>query len=86
MQEEKGPGKFCPKVGHSKGFPDVSAGKESSCNVQEARDADLIPGSKRFSGGGHGNPLQISCLENPMDRGAWKTAVHEVTESQTGLK
>ena len=80
MQEEKGLGEICPNIGHRKGFPDVSAGKESTCNVQEARDAGLIPGSRRSSGGGHGNPLQYSCLENSMDRGAWKTAVHEVTE------
>ena len=44
----------------------------------------LIPGSGRSPG--HGNPLQYSCLENPMDRGAWQTAVHRVTQSQTRLK
>ena len=42
-----------------------------------------IPGSGRSPGGGHGNPLQYSCLENPMDSGAWRTAVHGVTESDT---
>ena len=40
----------------------------------------------RYPGGGHGNPLQYSCLENPMDRGAWQAAVHRVTKSQTQLK
>ena len=42
-----------------------------------------IPGSGRYSGEGNGNPLQYSCLENPMDRGAWQATVHGVTKSQT---
>ena len=46
----------------------------------------LFPGSGRFPGGGHGNPLQYSCLENPMDRGAWRARVHWVAKSQTWLK
>ena len=50
-----------------------------------AGDTGLIPGSGRFPGGGHGNPLQYSCLENPKDRGAWKTTVHGVANSQTQL-
>ena len=50
-----------------KGFPRGSVGKESACN---AGDASSILGSERLSGGGHGNPPQYSCLENPMDRGA----------------
>ena len=50
------------------GFPGSSAGKESACS---ARDPDLIPGSGRSPGEGNGNPLQYSCLENPMDRGVW---------------
>ena len=45
----------------------------------------LIPGLGRSPGGGHGNPLQYSCLENPMDRGTWWAAVHGVTKSQTQL-
>ena len=45
----------------------------------------LIPGEGRSFGGGHGNALQHSCLENPMDRGAWWDAIHEVAESQTRL-
>ena len=45
--------------------------KESACNAGDAGDADSIPGSGRSSGEGHGNPFQYSCLENPMDRGAW---------------
>ena len=64
------------------GFPGGSDGKESACNVG---DLGTIPGSGRSPGGGHGNRLQYSCLENPMDRGAWQTTAHRVTKSQTGL-
>ena len=49
-------------------FPSGSDSKESACN---AGDTGLIPGSGRVAGGGHGNPVQYSCLENYMDRGAW---------------
>ena len=45
-----------------------------------AGDMDLIPGLERSPGEGNGNPLQCSCLENPMDRGAWRATVHGVTE------
>ena len=62
------------------GFPGGSVGKESICNAGDLRDMDLIPGSRRSPGGGHGNPFQFSCLENSMDRGAWQTTVHGVTE------
>ena len=55
-------------------------GKESACN---AEDTSSIPGSRRSPGGGKGNPLQCSCLENPMDRGAWWATVRGVTESDT---
>ena len=54
--------------------------KKSPCN---AGDPDLIPGLGRSPGGGHGNPLQYSCLENPMDRGAWWATVHRVAQSWT---
>ena len=50
-----------------------------------AGDAGLIPGLGRSPGEGNGNPLQYSCLENPMDGGAWKTTVHGVTKSRTQL-
>ena len=50
------------------------------------RDMSSIPGLGRSLGGGHGNPLQYSCLENPMDRGAWWATVHRVAKSQTQLK
>ena len=67
-------------------FSGGSVGKESTCN---AGDPGSIPGSGRSPGEGIEDilqeeyPLQYSCLGNPMDRGAWRAAVHEVTESQT---
>ena len=62
-------------------FSDDPTGKESTCNAGDGGDAGLIPGSRRFPGEGHGNPLQYSCLENPMHRGAWRATVYGVTES-----
>ena len=59
------------------GFPGGSDGKESACNVGEL---GLITGLRRSLEGGHSNPLQYSCLENPMDRGAWRAVVHGVTK------
>ena len=53
------------------GFPGGSVGKESASNAGNAREMGLIPGLGRSPGRGYGNPLQSSCLENPMDRGAW---------------
>ena len=65
------------------GFPGGSDNKESACN---ARDLGLIPGSGRSPGEeGNGYPLQYSCLENCMDRGAWWATTQEVTKSQTRL-
>ena len=61
-------------------FPGGSDGKESACN---AGDPASIPGWGRSPGEGNGNPLQSSCLENPMDRGAGWATVHGVTESWT---
>ena len=55
-------------------------------NAGDIRDAGLISGSGKSPGGGHGNPLQYSCLENPMDRGAWQATVHRVTKNWTLLK
>ena len=52
--------------------------KNLLANAGDVRDAGPIPGSGRSPGGGHGNPLQYSCLENPMDRGAWRATVHRV--------
>ena len=63
-------------------FTGGSDGKESACNVG---DLSLIPRSARSPGEENGNPLQYSCLENPMDRGAWRAMVHGVTKSRTLL-
>ena len=57
--------------------------KSPCANAGDARDAGWIPGSGMSPGGRHGNPLQPSCLENPMDRGAWQATVHEVAKSWT---
>ena len=62
------------------GFPAGSDGQEYACS---AGALGSLPGVGRSPGGGHGNPLQYSCLENPMNRGAWWATVHRVTKSQT---
>ena len=67
-------------LSHLEGFPGGSVSKEPTCN---ARDMGSIPGWERSAGGEHGNPLQYSCLENPMDRGAWWATIHGVAESDT---
>ena len=64
----------------TRGLPMTCSSKESTWN---AGDPGLIPGSGRPPGGGHGNPLQYSCPENPMYRGAWWARVHGVTQSDT---
>ena len=64
------------------GFAGNSVGEETACS---AGDQISVPGSGRSRGEGNDNPLQYSCLENPMDRGAWHAAVHGVTKSRTGL-
>ena len=63
--------------GEAESVPDGSDGKESACG---ARDLDSIPGSGRSPGEGHGNPLQYSCLDDPMDRGTWWATVHGVAK------
>ena len=60
--------------------------KNLPANAEDARDACSIPELERSTGEGHGNPLQYSCLKNPMDRGAWQAVIHRVAESQTQLK
>ena len=57
--------------------------KNLPANAVDMRDEGLIPGSGGSPGGGNGNPLQYSCLENPMDRGAWWAMVHRATKSWT---
>ena len=54
--------------------------KNLPANAGDVRDGGLVPESGRSSGGGHGNLLQYSCLENPMDRGAWRATVHRVRQ------
>ena len=60
--------------------------KNPPANVGGAGDTGSIPGSERFAGEGNGNPLQYSCLENAMDRGAWWATVHGVAKSETQMK
>ena len=60
--------------------------KNPPANAGDIKDVGSIPGSGRSPGGGYGNPLQYSCLENPMDRGAWRTAVHRAAKNQARLK
>ena len=57
--------------------------KSLLANAGDVRDVNSIPGSGRCPGGGHDNPLQYSCLENPMDRRPWRVTVHGVTKSQS---
>ena len=64
---------------HSAGLPRWLSGEEFAC---QSGDLDSIPGSGRSPGEGNGNPLQYSCLENPMDREAWRGTVHGVAKSQ----
>ena len=74
---------FYIPTSRARGFPRSSVSKESACN---AGDLSSIPGSGRSPGEGNGNPLQYSCLENPMDREAWWVIVHGVAKSQTRLR
>ena len=68
------------------GFPGGTSGKELACQCRRDKRRGSIPGWGSFPGGGHGHPLQYSCLKNPMDRGAWQATVHGVAKSQTWLK
>ena len=68
------------------GFPGGSLVKNPLVNAGDAGDVGLIPGSGRYLGEGNGNPLQYAHLGNPMDRGAWQTAVYRVPQSLTRLK
>ena len=71
-----------PFLAYLMGFPGGTGGKESAASAGEA-DPGLIPGLGRSSGEGNDNLLQYSCLENPMDRGAWRTTVRGVVKSQS---
>ena len=72
---------MCALPGRPRGY----SGKESLANAGDTREAGLHPGLGRFLEGGHGYPLQDSCLENSKDRAAWWAVVHGVTQSQTWL-
>ena len=60
------------------GFPGGASGKEPACQCRRHKKCGFDPGLIRSPGGGHGNPLQYSCLEIPMDRGAWRATVHRI--------
>ena len=68
---------------YSKVFPGSTVVKKLPANSGDSKDTGLIPGLGRDPGEGNGNPLQYSCLENPMDRGAWQAAEHGVAKSRT---
>ena len=65
------------------GFPGDSVVKNLPANAGDAGEVNSISGLGRYPGGGNDNPLQYSCLENPMDRETWRATVHRVTKSQT---
>ena len=67
------------------GFPIGSVVKNLPANTEASGDADLIPGLGRSPREGHGNPLQYSCLGNPMDRGDWQATAHRIAKNQTRL-
>ena len=69
-----------------KGFPGGTSGKESACQHRRLERCRLIPGSRRSLGEENGNPLQYSCLENSMDRGAWRATFYAVTKSGIQLR
>ena len=60
--------------------------KNPPAHAGDIRDVGSVPGLGRSPGGGHGNPLQCSCLQSPMDRGAWQATIHSIAMSQTRLK
>ena len=71
-----------PRVWHIVKYSVVLVVKNPPANTGDLKDAGSIPGLGRSPGGGRGNPLQYSCLENPKDRGAWQATVHRVARSQ----
>ena len=73
-------------ISRLKAFQVVLVVKNPPADAGDVRDEGSIPGSGRSGGGGRGSPRQYSCLENPMDRGAWWATVHTVAKSQTQLK
>ena len=77
---------FCLLLYKELDFPGGTSGKETACQCRRCKRCGSDPWVGKNPGGGHGNSLQHSCLENPMDRGASQAAVHWVTKSQTRLK
>ena len=77
---------FDPQSFTTNGLPGGASGKESTCQCRRHRDMGSIPGLGRSPGGGDGNSLQYSFLENPMDRGVCWAVVHRIAKSQTWLK
>jgi len=70
----------------NRGFPNGLVVKNLPANAGASGDEGLIPGSGGSPGEGNGSPFQYSCLQNPMDRGAWRAVVHRVTKTRTRLK
>ena len=68
------------------GLPRWLSSKEVACSTGDTGDMGLMPGLRRSPGGGHDNPFQNFCLENPLDKEAWWSTVHRVVKSQIGLK
>ena len=68
------------------GFPGGASGKEPACQYRRHKRRGFDPWVGKIPGEGNGNPLQYSCLENPMDRGAWQTTVQGLAKNRTGLK
>ena len=77
---------FCRSIKVYLGSPGGTSSKEPICQFRRYKRCGFDPGSERSPGGGHGNPLQCSCLKNPMNRGAWWATVYGVAKSQTQLK
>ena len=83
----------CPEIQESKGRKEEKANTQVALVVKnppassgDVRHTGSVPGSGRYSGGGHGNPLQYSFLESPLDKGGWQATVYMVAQSQTQLK
>ena len=86
LENSRGRGTWWAAVhGEKLGFPGGAVIKNLPANAGDTSNLDLISGSGRFPGEGNGNPLQYSCLGNPMDRGGWQATVRGVTKSQTRL-
>ena len=81
----EGDGGLIPQWGRVQNLLDFPGGSDGKASAYHVGEPGSIPGFGRSPGEGNGNPLQYSCLENPMDGGAWWAAVHGVTKSQTRL-